>query len=674
MHWLGRSLAAVVALVSAVALVFTAGCAAQPTDTSFHFQVQSGANENYFLRDGGTAAHLVLRPGPNPRLLVVFPAGNSGTGLWFQPATGQAQWAIDTPPRAVDAADGHGRPLHGIEFTVSLATSALTVRQAVLSNVRVLRDYDQDGTVPAQVTVAPTVAGATVTWARDRLDGAPGYRLSLQVVDGTVAAGTITAGHDGRIRLRATALTGDTALTPLSGAALLNGSERDIPSARDTLTFLSYREKFLAGSWHFDTYFGRDTLISLMLLMPVLAPDATESGLRSVLSRLGPGGEVAHEEAISEFAILTHLKQNGTLSDAPVFDYSMIDESYLLAPVAAAYLLDDHSGKARAADFLRSDSNGAALVRNLRLVVASAAAFARDPRYTNLIGLQPGHAAGEWRDSNNGLGGGRYPYDVNAILVPAALDATQRLLDSKVLDSVLSPQDRQELSLAAASAKVWRADAPPLFTVTVDNARAREAITAYAEKAGVPSQDASAALGSNPVSFPAIALDASGAPIPIMHSDDTYDLLLDLPAPEELDRAVTTMIQPFPLGLMTSVGPVVANPVFAPALQPEFTTHDYHGTVVWSWVQAALARGLQRQLARTDLSPVVRDHLVKAQKTLWQAINATASMENSELWSWHHDPTGYHPDPFGATGADATESDAAQLWSTAYLAITPDHG
>lgn len=36
------------------------------------------------------------------------------------------------------------------------------------------------------------------------------------------------------------------------------------------LTFLSYREKYLAGSWRFDTYFGRDTMMSLTLLAPVL--------------------------------------------------------------------------------------------------------------------------------------------------------------------------------------------------------------------------------------------------------------------------------------------------------------------------------------------------------------------------------------------------------------------
>jgi hypothetical protein len=661
-------------------LALTAGCAARPVERALHFQVQQGPNLNYFLREGTTAAHLVLRTGPNPRLLVVFPAGDSGTGVWFQPAATRAQWALDKQPRAVTARDAHGRPLHGIEFTASLAAAALRVRQAIVSSVRVLRDYDQNTIAPAQVLVVPTTSQQTVTWARDRLDGAPGYRLGMQVTDGMVSApAMITAGADGRVRLHVTALSGDTPLTPLPDADLFNGTERDIPSARNTLAFLAYREKFLAGSWHFDTYFGRDTLISLMLLMPVLAPEAIEAGLRSVLTRLGPGGEVAHEEAISEYALLTHRRQYGTLSATPVFDYGMVDESCLLVPVAATYLLGDRNGIARAAGFLRSTtagkSEGPALVRNLRSVVSSAAAFAHDPRYGNLIALQPGHAAGEWRDSPDGLGGGRYPYDVNAILVPTALDTTARLLDSKLLDPFLSPDDRRELSRAAAFAKIWQSQAPSLFTVTVGNSRSRDAIEAYAEKAGVPAQDADAALGWQPVSFPALALDAGGVPIPIVHSDDSYALLFGTPAPEALDRAVTTMIRPFPLGLMTGAGLLVANPVFATAaLQADFTTHDYHGTVVWSWVQAAVAGGLQRQLTRTDLPPSVRNHLRTAQRTLWRAIDATASMQNSELWSWQYDPNGYRAIPFGAAGSDVTEADAAQLWSTAYLAIPPVHG
>src|SRR5262249_2378754 len=160
-----------------------------------------------------------------------------------------------------------------------------------------------------------------------------GYRLELEVAAGTLRGdGQISAGADGRIKFRITALSGEIPLTALSGTALLNGRQDQDERARDTLTFLSYEEKFLAGSWRFNTYFGADALMSVRLLMPVLAPEAIEAGLRSVLVRLSADGEVAHEEGIGEFAVLSHKKQDGVLSDAPIFDYTMIDGNYLLAP------------------------------------------------------------------------------------------------------------------------------------------------------------------------------------------------------------------------------------------------------------------------------------------------------------------------------------------------------
>lgn len=672
----------IVALCSALTLFLVAGCTVPATGTSLRFLVREGATLNYFIRDGATAAHLVLRSGPNPRIVVAFPAGDSGSGVWFEPVAATAHWVLDSPPEVAADNDSHGRLLHGIVFDVSIAAPALRMKQAVLSSVRVLRGYDQDGAVPAEVLVPATATKDTMVWVRDRLDGGPGYRLTFEVGDGAVtSATTITAGADRRVRLHVTALTGDSPLTPLSGPALLNGSERKLDGAEKTLTFLSYQEKFLAGSWRFNTYFGRDTLISIMLLMPVLAPDAVEAALRSVLARLAPDGTVAHEEAISEFAILLHHRQDGSLSDAPVFDYNMVDESYLLAPVAAAYLLDDPTGAGHASTYLHTDvtpsddtraSTGQALVRNLRLLTSDAEPFARDPRYGNLIALKPGHDAGNWRDSPNGIGGGRYPYDVNAVLVPAALEATARLVDSGLLDPFLSTDDRMQLSLAAADAKTWRAEVPRLFTVTLDTRQAQAAIDSYAGKIGVPPNDALASLGCSPVSFPGVALGADGRPVPIVHSDETYDLLLDTPPPGVVDTEVTTLTRPFPLGLMTRAGMLVANPTFAdPGLQARFTKHDYHGTVVWSWVQAAFASGLDRQLRRKDLPQRTRDHLLTARDSLWQAINATQAMQNSELWSWRFDNSEYRIAPFGANAADVTESNAAQLWSTVYLAIRP---
>ena len=42
------------------------------------------------------------------------------------------------------------------------------------------------------------------------------------------------------------------------------------PVSQNVLEFLSFHDKLLAGSWQYDTYFGRDTLISVRMLMPVL--------------------------------------------------------------------------------------------------------------------------------------------------------------------------------------------------------------------------------------------------------------------------------------------------------------------------------------------------------------------------------------------------------------------
>ena len=137
-------------------------------------------------------------------------------------------------------------------------------------------------------------------------------------------------------------------------------------------------------------------------------------------------------------------------------------------------------------------------------------------------------------------------------------------------------------------------------------------------------------------------------------------------------RDVAALMRPFPAGLMTGVGMVVADAAYAPeALQPTFTRAAYHGAVIWSWQQALFAAGLERQLARTDLTPSARAGLKSAQATLWKAIQATPEMSNSELWSWAYENGRYRVAPFGASGADADESNAAQLWSTVYLAVKP---
>ena len=671
----GVILLAAVVLSSAGALM--PALAKESAPAPLQFRITEGRIENAFHQDGPVAAHLLLSSGTRPRVLVAFPAGNSGVGVWFEDTATPVQWMLGTVTGERRLREGHA--WHGITAEASVDARRLVLKDAVLGSVRVLRDYQLGLPYPEDTRAAAAVSGHKVTWQRNRLDGTPGYAITLDAQNGrfTRDDGRIVLqadGADGPLRLRITATTGETPLTPFAADELLNAHAATDLRSRQALQFLSYREKFLAGSWRFNTYFGRDTLMSVRLLMPALQPAAVEAGLGAVLSRLSPGGEVAHEEDIGEFAVLRHRKEHGTSSAAPVYDYVMIDDDYMLPPVAAAWLLEDARGRARAVDFLRSGAggqrNGDAMVRNLLFVAGQSAAFAESPVPANLVALKEGKPVGQWRDSNEGIGRGRYPYDVNAVWMPAALRAIGGFLDSGLLAPYLSDAQQRTLRAAADRAGIWEREAVGLFAVKIPHAQAAAQVRAYAAQAGVPDTAALASLDAAGVTFPAIALDAEGHPVAVLHSDEGFRLLFGHPDARALDAEVAAMMRPFPAGLMTDVGLLVANPAYADrAVWPRLGNAAYHGTVVWAWQQAVLAAGLRRQLARDDLPASTREALQEAQARLWQAIRATDDVRTSELWSWSYGDGRYRLEPFGAQGAHEDESNAAQLWSTVYLAV-----
>src|SRR5690606_28217285 len=184
-------------------------------------------------------------------------------------------------------------------------------------------------------------------------------------------------------------------------------------------------------------------------------------------------------------------------------------------------------GRKRAADFLArttssGESYGAALARSFRFVLSASSAFAQNPEWPNLVALRPGINVGNWRDSEDGLGGGRFPYDVNGVFVPAALAAISRLHDSGILDEHIPPGAVSEMSNAGAMASVWQRHARRFFeaTFTADVARAEAA--QYAQRVGVSSHAALKALGDDTVTFHAVALDEAGAPVPILNSDEGF--------------------------------------------------------------------------------------------------------------------------------------------------------
>lgn len=79
--------------------------------------------------------------------------------------------------------------------------------------------------------------------------------------------------------------------------------------------------------------------------------------------------------------------------------------------------------------------------------------------YRNLIALEDGCPVGQWRDSDDGLGGGRYPYDVNTALMPAALRAIAELARAGALDGLYGCEIADEL------AEVWETSSLEFFNV-----------------------------------------------------------------------------------------------------------------------------------------------------------------------------------------------------------------
>lgn len=640
---------------------------AAPADAvpDLRFAVDEGRIENLFFREGRVAAHAVLKSGPDARLVVAFPAGNSGAGLWFAEP---ARWRTTAPLKKVQRHQPQGQPLRGIELALEADTPKLTVRRALVGSVRVLRDYGYGNPIPAEVEAAPVVAGNTVTWQRRRLDEAPGYSLKVRVLNGTVSVrdgAVVLVSRNGPLRLTVTALTGDAPLTPLALQDIFVRPDR-ASILQQSLAFLAYREKLLAGSWQYDTYFGRDTLMTLALLMGELKPAPIEAGLASVLERLNPEGEVAHEEDIGEFALIGRPRHDAR---QPVLDYKMVDDDFMLAPVLATYLLDTPAGRARATDFLaRETSSGVSygdlVLRNLGFVTARAGPFAADPVFANLVSLHEGLTVGDWRDSQDGLGSdGRYAFSVNAALVPAALAAAGRLQASGLLDAY----GAQRIGHAdmVAMAEVWGRDAPGLFAVSLPGREAHDRLAAFAHATGVAAQDTELPAD---VSFFALALDATGHPVQVMHSDVGFLLYFLRPDDATLQLALGQIMQPFPAGLMSGAGLLVANPAFAGnARWKTFDNTRYHGMVVWSWQQQLLQAGIACQLTRNDISSRSRALLQLAGTALDHAIVKTAQLQGSELWSWRADNGKLAPLPYGQAVGHETESNAVQLWSTAGL-------
>ncbi|KAI1464843.1 carbohydrate-binding module family 52 protein [Daldinia caldariorum] len=675
-----------------------------------YFHLSDPPYYNYFSADCSSASQVVITsPLPDsdlriigPRLLIAWPAGNSGIALYFSPESG----VNGTLGVQLENLPGVNRTLNpligGVSGILSLNSSA-TLDLAILGSIRTIREF-----VEGPSTLSPKIQNAIKIQSLP--DG--GIQLSRIWLDRTTETfltmhnlnSTSIPVKDGQPHLVGGAYTfnawssypqldqlGAAEVVSPASKSLISENQKDIES----LSFLSYRSKILAGAWRFLTYFGRDSLISLLLLKPILSEGdggAVEAILEAAIERINSkDGSVCHEETIGDYASYLNDRQ-GIDSTDPLCDYKMIDTDFFLLIAINEYFTNSAVGRTRIGPFFSRNASILSENRGLTymdLVLATAekimkvtADFEQSPMKENLIHINEGQTVGQWRDSPNGLGGGRIPYDVNTALAPAALKSIASLSDNKFF-----PSHPDWNTVGKNRASVWEQNTLAFFQVNITAERARGLVESYVEEANFPGKVNSSDL-SSPVVFHGLALAGDGQSIiQVMNTDDCFRLFLlnstnEVQVSAFLSQVADNILHQFPLGLSTTVGLVVANPAYSDGSVnvKEFTESSYHGTVVWSWQLAMMAAGLEKQLERCDREELafcadtrLHGRVLEAYTHLWDLIDANREHLSKEVWSWVYKNDKFQYTPLGALaapdGQSPVESNIRQLWSLAFLAL-----
>lgn len=279
-------------------------------------------------------------------------------------------------------------------------------------------------------------------------------------------------------------------------------------------------------------------------------------------------------------------------------------------------------------------------------------------------------------------------------MVPAALRAISSLAGSLLPSSV-------EYAEASKAADVWEQHGCAHFALPITPAEASTRVASYVAAANLTSDllygagslntshSHSNAGWNDPTQIVsqstlyALSLYGDQTPIPVQHSDLAFALLYSPTLPPSLIQAVIEALQPYPRGLLTNVGMVVANAAYDPnpASVETFSNRAYHGAVAWSWQQAYMAAGLEWQLklcnsstststsARPEWCTTLAPALKQAQTRLWDAIAGSESVLWTEVWTPVLSGGKFVIGDLGKISSDGSEGDAVQLWSYAFLAL-----
>lgn len=495
-----------------------------------------GDFENILVRDVKTkvAVHIQVPAGDGfRRVVIAMPAGKAA--LCFE-TTQPMGWAMEEDVVPFAEKDGQ----NGVMFTlatereeISIPVSSILMNHTLMARFGVdpdhknenrLRDLIESGGIKEVEsnlgmplkdlsdrgkTIGPILdtQRGRIMFTRRALDGKHRYRIefvggpSLDVRESGECIHISRERSSAKVPLRLTvrASTDFELFTPMSFDELVNDRGRDLPrkdkhfaQAIRNFEFLAFREKFLAGSWNFLSYFGRDTLIAIRIMWHVLSPRAKQAGIQSVVNEISEDGIVnvtdewtddrtvadALERCFREYdrrnmdgakqIMMTILE--GSVPEHPFLD--VLDQTFLFPSAASCWLKeqDDRTFKTWLAEnhrvLGRTESNLVTLLRNWNYILQSASPYieawqnlrAKYPdlaprqiiemrrdefRETYRSLVQSIAGAANWRDTYN-LPWHFRSEDINVNLLPMAVVAIQEMVMR--IDAVGHRQDLVDLS------------------------------------------------------------------------------------------------------------------------------------------------------------------------------------------------------------------------------------
>ncbi len=660
-------------------------------------------------------------------------------------------------------ADRHLRPFAGPPFYVA-EESLLVANVARLPEGERQKHLDllsAPSVTALRVRLQPALASSktdslwTVRVRRPSLDGRTRLVMELEVDPRTTAvrvAGQVVwlrALTDSAVHMRVRITTDAATLTPLARDQIFNPGfleflggvkddsvgdlrrrrlEREVRSVE----LLSTEEKLMAGLPNFATYFGRDMMMTALMMRPIWRPEMSEHVIAGVLRKLGPGGDVSHEEALGGQAIRENgdeynhriadyfrsvragkqARADSALASARAIladlqkvreNYHMIDDEFQLPVLAARYLADSAIAADRKRAFLldtagTGESRLGRLLREMALVSAMTGPYALDPVATNLVSFEKRDSthwrSASWRDSDAGYANGRFAMDVNAIWAPRALEAisatigtlsklgfTPRQLDS--LSPVVGSTPLGDYLADAKSLKraieTWRG-ARRHFEVAFGPGEIQLRVGArlawlppeerrYWEKAMTDQGELGDSIG-----FLALSLDSIGRPIPVVNTDAATDLFLGGDTnPGTVLAEVEPFARPYPVGLFVGgLGPVVANDAYASReVWERFRKDAYHGPrVVWGREVNLILLGLAGKLSLAyDSSGRLRDPTLEPYvQSLSQALDRTLAAVQASGLE-HSELWSYRIEKGNLVPTRYGSGSDVQLWSTTDLAV-----